>query len=118
MGYMEAVCTIIYGGFVAGNRAGLAYNMWPYMEEDACGTANFVPSSLTDGFQPFSRGDSVCYLFEDTGSVQFIHRSLAYTTAASVFATAAYSGGLLAAPVQNARANIMMRRLLPAAVCD
>jgi cytochrome c oxidase assembly protein subunit 15 len=64
--------TILAGGFVAGTRAGLTYNTFPLMD------GRLVPAGYGQ-LQPF-------YLnwFENIAAVQFDHRALALTVAASV----------------------------------
>lgn len=64
--------TAMSGAFVAGNDAGCAYNTWPLMDE------SFVPEGLL-AMEPAWRN-----LFENTATVQFDHRLLAYATSASV----------------------------------
>lgn len=64
--------TITSGAFVAGNEAGLAYNDWPRY------AGRWIPEQIWDpalGIRNF---------FENTATVQFDHRMLAYTTLASV----------------------------------
>lgn len=61
-----AVVTLLYGGLVAGLRAGLIYNTWPLME------GRLIPKDL------FSTG--LLDMFEDIKTVQFLHRGLAETT--------------------------------------
>ena len=67
-----AALTAVSGGFVAGNDAGRAYNDWPLM------AGKFVPEQYWDG-KLGSRN-----LFENTATVQFDHRMLAYSTLAGV----------------------------------
>lgn len=67
--------TILAGGFVAGTRAGFAFNTWPLMY------GQLVP----EGF--FAQQPWWVNLFEDIATVQFDHRMLAY---AVLFAVAAY----------------------------
>jgi cytochrome c oxidase assembly protein subunit 15 len=64
--------TILAGGFVAGTRAGLTYNTFPLMD------GSIVPAGYAQ-LHPF-------YLnwFENIAAVQFDHRLLAVTVAASV----------------------------------
>ncbi|KAH8069612.1 cytochrome C oxidase assembly protein [Aureococcus anophagefferens] len=79
--------TALSGAFVAGNDAGCAYNVWPYMvdDRDVGEGASFAPplEELT-ALTPAWRN-----LFENTATVQFDHRSLAYATSAAVGALAA-----------------------------
>ncbi|MGE5506568.1 MAG: COX15/CtaA family protein [Actinomycetota bacterium] len=64
-----AVVTLLYGGLVAGLRAGLIYNTWPLMD------GHLVPNHLFD--EGWVSG------FEDIKTVQFIHRTLAELTVLS-----------------------------------
>ncbi|MEK9916733.1 MAG: COX15/CtaA family protein [Betaproteobacteria bacterium] len=60
---------VVSGGFVAGIRAGLAYNTWPLMGN------SFIPPDifiLTPGWRNF---------FENMATVQFDHRIIAYVLA-------------------------------------
>ncbi len=66
--------TIVAGGFTAGLNAGLVYNTFPLMG------GSFVPSEYAE-LTPFIRN-----WFENVAAVQFDHRILAMTTAASVVA--------------------------------
>lgn len=78
-----AGCTLASGGFVAGLDAGHAYNDWPMM------AGRFVPEQYWDeslGWRNF---------FENTATVQFDHRMLAYSTllsAGAVLVTARRGG--------------------------
>lgn len=62
------VVQIIYGGFVAGLKAGMIYNTWPKMGEEWMAAS--VPFS-------FSK-DGISSLWNNPASVQFIHRMTAY----------------------------------------
>jgi heme a synthase len=64
--------TIMAGGFVAGLHAGLTYNTFPLMD------GSFVPAGYAT-LKPFALN-----WFETIAAVQFNHRVLAMTTAASV----------------------------------
>ena len=67
--------TLLSGPFVAGNDAGLAFNNWPKMGYD------WVPNEVVDFWSnPLQKSKM---MFEDTAVVQFHHRMLAYTTAAT-----------------------------------
>jgi heme a synthase len=60
------VITLLFGGLVAGLKAGLIYNTWPLMD------GAVIPKDLVpDGFHS---------LFEDIKTVQFGHRTLAEIT--------------------------------------
>ncbi len=61
-----AVITLLYGGLVAGLKAGLVFNTWPLMN------GQLIPTGL------FATG--LHELFEDHMTVQFVHRSLAEAT--------------------------------------
>jgi cytochrome c oxidase assembly protein subunit 15 len=72
-----AAVTIVAGGFVAGNHAGLTYNTFPLMD------GRVVPEGYA-ALQPFWRN-----WFENVAAVQFDHRALATVTALTVFAAVA-----------------------------
>jgi heme a synthase len=75
--------TVLSGAFVAGNDAGLAYNSWPEMGYDMQGENVYVPEGMM-AMEPAWRN-----LFENTATVQFDHRNLAYATTAAVLTLAA-----------------------------
>ncbi|CAA7617147.1 Heme A synthase [Candidatus Terasakiella magnetica] len=60
------VVTLLFGGLVAGLKAGLIYNTWPLMD------GRLIPNDLFPG--------GVSGLFEDIKTVQFAHRTLAEFT--------------------------------------
>src|SRR5690625_7272105 len=60
--------TIFVGAFVAGLHAGLVYNDFPRME------GQWIPDGIL-GLQPLWRN-----FFENTATVQFVHRILAIST--------------------------------------
>ncbi|KAH8088768.1 cytochrome C oxidase assembly protein [Aureococcus anophagefferens] len=96
--------TALSGAFVAGNDAGCAYNVWPYMidDRDVGEGASFAPplEELT-ALAPAWRN-----LFENTATVQFDHRSLAYATSAAVGALAASAAaGPFGAAARAARSS-------------
>ena len=69
-------CTVFSGAYVAGNEAGLCYNEWPLMG------GSIVPQDLVSPYlHPAWRN-----IFENSTTVQFEHRTLAYTTTAVVLA--------------------------------
>lgn len=55
---------IVFGGFMAGTKAALLYNTWPLMQGEWLPAAAFKGSNLA------------VVLFENTASIQFIHRTL------------------------------------------
>lgn len=70
---LALICiTIVWGAFVAGLDAGLAYNTFPDMD------GHFLPP------EAWSLAPAWLNAFDNTALVQFIHRYLALTTAASV----------------------------------
>ncbi|VTZ66443.1 cytochrome c oxidase assembly protein COX15, putative [Plasmodium chabaudi chabaudi] len=74
---------IMYGGFVAGNDAGYAYNTWPKMID------KYIPDEVkkfyTDNITQYKQ------LFENTAIVQFNHRMLSYTIVLNSFLLYFYS---------------------------
>lgn len=82
--------TILAGGFVAGDHAGLAYNTFPLMD------GHLVPASYA-ALSPFVRN-----MTENVAAVQFDHRALATVTA--IFALATVIAGLRGAGTQGERA--------------
>lgn len=70
--------TILYGGLVAGHKAGLIYNTYPLMG------GNLLPSDLLF-LQPFWEN-----LWANAATVQFIHRWLGTLTAASIIVMSFY----------------------------
>ncbi|MCH9764942.1 MAG: COX15/CtaA family protein [Alphaproteobacteria bacterium] len=60
---------VVLGAFVAGTKAGLAYNTWPRMNGE------WLPSGMAT-LTPWYRN-----LFEDIATVQFNHRAVAYLIA-------------------------------------
>ena len=67
LGYVTLIIQIIYGGFVAGLKAGLLHNHWPFMNED-----KFMHESAY-AIEPL-------YLnfLENPSGIQFFHRTFAY----------------------------------------
>lgn len=63
---------ILTGGFVAGTKAGYAFNTWPLMN------GRFVPEGIF-GMEPWWAN-----LFENVATVQFDHRLLAYLLAVTI----------------------------------
>lgn len=70
--------TVLAGGFVAGLRAGLTYNSFPFMD------GRLVPEGY-GSMQPF-----LVSFTQDIATVQFNHRALATATALLALATAAW----------------------------
>lgn len=66
-GYIILVVQIIYGGFVAGLKAGLLHNHWPMMNE-----GQFMHHTVYI-FEPFYLN-----LIENPSGLQFVHRTIAY----------------------------------------
>lgn len=67
--------TALSGAFVAGLDAGLVYNTWPLMGDD------WVPEDIMQ-LEPWRRNFT-----ENSTTVQFQHRYLAYTTVGTVIGT-------------------------------
>ena len=67
--------TLLSGPFVAGNDAGRAYNNWPKMGYD------WVPPEVKEFWK--APVENYRKMFEETAVIQFHHRMLAYTTAAT-----------------------------------
>ena len=91
------VCTLLFGGLVAGLRAGFIYNTWPLME------GRLIPGGLFAG--------GITDLVEDIKTVQFVHRGLAeLTVLVAVIGWAAYrGGGALPRPVNAAVAMAVLQ---------
>lgn len=66
------VLTVLAGGFVAGTRAGLAYNDWPLMH------GRFFPEGL------YAMVPIWVDVFENIATVQFHHRMLAYALTSTI----------------------------------
>jgi cytochrome c oxidase assembly protein subunit 15 len=84
--------TVLSGAFVAGNDAGRAFNTFPKMGDE------WVPSEVFD-LRPLWRN-----LFENTATVQFDHRMLAYTSFTSLgimYSAALRSGHWYALPANT-----------------
>lgn len=67
VGYLVLVFQIVYGAFVAGLKAGLLHNHWPFMNE-----GKFMHETVYI-FEPFYKN-----LIENPSGIQFIHRTFAY----------------------------------------
>ena len=71
--------TIVSGAFVAGTKAGWAYNNFPLMGE------TILPPVLLE-----TQSNSVEFLFNDIGFIQFLHRILATATLLIILFTSIY----------------------------
>ena len=71
--------TIVSGAFVAGTKAGWAYNNFPMMGE------NILPPILLE-----NKIDNVTFLFNDIGFIQFFHRILASITLLIIISACIY----------------------------
>ena len=100
------LCGLVYvqvllGGFVAGLRAGLIYNDWPWMD------GRFVP----DGY--FFMSPWYLNFFENLASVQFNHRMVAYAlTLAAVWMFYALRNVRLSPHAEQARWILLLSVLL------
>ncbi|PWK17733.1 COX15/CtaA family protein [Xanthomarina spongicola] len=65
--YLVLIFQIVYGAFVAGLKAGLLHNHWPFMNE-----GKFMHETVYI-LQPFYKN-----LIENPSGIQFIHRTAAY----------------------------------------
>ncbi|CRH03802.1 cytochrome c oxidase assembly protein, putative [Plasmodium relictum] len=74
---------ILYGGFVAGNDAGYAYNTWPKMLD------KFIPDEVRNFY--LQKKKKYKQLFENTTVVQFNHRMLSYIIVLNSFLLYYYS---------------------------
>ncbi|SFN86252.1 cytochrome c oxidase assembly protein subunit 15 [Bizionia echini] len=72
--FILLIIQIIYGGFVAGLKAGLLHNHWPFMNE-----GKFMHHTVYI-LEPYYKN-----LIENPSGIQFIHRTLAYLVVASIF---------------------------------
>lgn len=72
--FVLLIIQIIYGGFIAGLKAGLLHNHWPFMNE-----GKFMHETVYI-LEPFYKN-----LIENPSGIQFIHRTLAYLVVASIF---------------------------------
>ena len=73
--------TALAGAFVAGNEAGLVYNEWPKMG------LGYIPSDIISPYiNPKWRN-----IFENSSTVQFIHRNSAYLTVLLSYGILLYS---------------------------
>ncbi|MEO8933554.1 MAG: COX15/CtaA family protein, partial [Xanthomarina sp.] len=67
VGYLILVFQIVYGAFVAGLKAGLLHNHWPFMNE-----GKFMHHTVYI-LEPFYKN-----LIENPSGLQFVHRTFAY----------------------------------------
>lgn len=72
--YLVLLIQIIYGGFVAGLKAGLLHNHWPFMNE-----GKLIHETVYI-LEPFYKN-----LIENPSGIQFIHRTLAYLVVVCIF---------------------------------
>jgi len=99
--------TVLSGGFVAGNDAGEAFNTWPRMDED------WVPEEVVEVYSGLPKQANL--LAEDTATVQFNHRMLAYSSVLSALSAAGYA--LSKGPgVIHPRVHWLATRAVPVAV--
>jgi len=68
--YLVLIIQIIYGAFVAGLKAGLLHNHWPFMNEGK------LMHETVYILEPFYKN-----LIENPSGIQFIHRTIAYIVA-------------------------------------
>ena len=68
IGFIASVCTLTYGGLVAGHKAGLIYNTFPLMNGSLIPTDQWIASK------------GLANLYQNPAIVQFIHRILAVIT--------------------------------------
>ncbi len=97
---MMVFLTALAGGFVAGLDAGFTYNTFPQMD------GHLIPEGLWE-FEPWWRN-----LFENITTVQFDHRVLAMTTAATAVAVwLATRGSHMASVVRLAGSCVLLAAL-------
>jgi cytochrome c oxidase assembly protein subunit 15 len=87
---------LIYGAFVAGTKAGFIYNTFPLMGN------SFIPSEM-DTLQPAWHN-----LFENTVTLQFIHRNIAYVLTIMVVVLWIYSLRTKLQPALHSAVQLMM----------
>lgn len=87
---------LIYGAFVAGTKAGFIYNTFPKMGN------SFIPSEM-DTLQP-----AWLNLFENTVTLQFIHRNIAYVLTIMVVVLWIYSLKNKLQPALHSAVQLMM----------
>lgn len=87
---------LIYGAFVAGTKAGFIYNTFPKMGN------SFIPSEM-DTLQP-----AWLNLFENTVTLQFIHRNIAYVLTLMVVVLWIYSLRTKLQPALHSAVQLMM----------
>ncbi|MAP25039.1 MAG: heme A synthase [Rickettsiales bacterium] len=68
IGFIASVCTLTYGGLVAGHKAGLIYNTFPLMDGSLIPTDQWIANK------------GLANLYQNPAIVQFIHRILAFIT--------------------------------------
>lgn len=73
LGYIILLIQIIYGGFVAGLKAGLLHNHWPFMNE-----SKFMHESA------YAMDPLYLNFLENPSGIQFFHRTFAYIVVAII----------------------------------
>jgi len=68
IGFMVSICTLAYGGLVAGHKAGLIYNTFPLMNGAIFPSSEWQPALALGN------------LYKSPAIVQFVHRALALLT--------------------------------------
>jgi heme A synthase len=99
--------TAASGAFVAGNDAGHAYNDWPLM------AGRFIPEEIWDSAM------GVKNFFENTATVQFDHRMLAYSTLGSIgllHAASKRAGGMRTMPAPVKKGLMVISGLVAAQI--
>ncbi len=67
------IAQIIFGGFMAGTKAGMVFNTWPLMN------GKIFPDGMG------THANLLANIFENTAAINFIHRTLALVLAISIF---------------------------------
>jgi cytochrome c oxidase assembly protein subunit 15 len=93
---LTVILQLIYGAFVAGTKAGFIYNTFPKMG------STFIPSEMGT-LQP-----TWLNLFENTVTLQFIHRNIAYVLTIMVVVLWIYSLRTKLQPALHSAVQLMM----------
>lgn len=93
---LTVILQLIYGAFVAGTKAGFIYNTFPKMGN------SFIPSEMGT-LQP-----TWLNLFENTVTLQFIHRNIAYVLTIMVVVLWIYSLKNKLQPALHSAVQLMM----------